>query len=243
MKNVLITGATTGIGLSIAKMFLDNPEYSVISISRNSDKRCFEHKRLFYYFCDISNVSELEMIKEKILNNHGDLYVLVNNAGTIIPGGIEELTYDDWQCSLNNNLSSYFNVTKMFIDMLKKVEHSNIINISSISAKLGGSSVAYSVAKAGVNMFTQVAAREFAKYGIRVNTISPGIVNSGFQVSNGILNEKDYPSFLESQNSLYPFGIGDVSEIAKAVYFLASDNSNWITGANITVDGGRSIMV
>lgn len=243
MKNVLITGGTTGIGLSIAKLLLENPDYSVISISRNPQKKCFEHPRMHYYFGDISDVFELKKLHKEILEKHSSLYAVINNAGTIIPGGIEALAFDDWSKSLNNNLSSYFNVTKIFVDMLKNNSNSSIVNISSISAKLGGSSVAYSVAKAGVNMFSQVAAREFAKYGIRVNTISPGIVNSGFQVANGVTKAEDYQSFLDSQAKTYPLGIGDTSEIAKTAIFLISENASWVTGANITVDGGRSVLI
>lgn len=243
MKNVLITGATTGIGLAIAKRFLEEKDYSVISISRNPNKKHFEHERLKYYFADVSRPESLLEVKEKIAQEFHSLNVLVNNAGTIIPGGIETLTYDDWSLSLNNNLSSYFNVTKTFVDMLKEQEGANIVNISSISAKLGGSSIAYSVAKAGVDMFTQVTARELSKYKIRVNTISPGIVNSGFQVANGVTKKEDYENFLNTQAKTYPLGIGDVSEIAKAALFLASNCSSWVTGANITVDGGRSLMI
>lgn len=243
MKNILITGGTTGIGLSIAKTFLEKTDYNVISISRNPEKKSFEHPRMYYYFGDVSKPYELERLHKEILSKHSTLYAIINNAGTIIPGGIETLSFEDWNTSLDNNLSSYFNVTKTFIDMLKSTPNSNIINISSISAKLGGSSVAYSVAKAGVNMFTQVAAREFAKYGIRVNTISPGIVNSGFQVANGITKPEDYQAFLDAQSNTYPLGIGDVCEIAKAACFLVSENASWITGATITVDGGRSVLI
>ena len=243
MKKILITGATTGIGLAIAKKFLMQEDYLVLSISRNPEKRHFEHEKMRYYFADISNADEILQLKKQIETEYGNLDVLINNAGTIIPGGIESLEFDDWNKSLNNNLSSYFNVTKAFADLLKKSSNSCIVNISSISAKLGGSSVAYSVAKAGVDMFTQVAAREFGKYKIRVNAVSPGIVNSGFQVANGVTRAEDYETFLENQSSTYPLGIGDVSEIAKAVYFLVTEEASWITGTNITVDGGRSVMV
>ena len=198
---------------------------------------------MFYYFGDVSKLEDLETLYAQIKEKHDKIHTLVNNAGSIIPGGIESLSFQDWDTSLTNNLSSYFNVTKTFIEMLKGAPNSSIVNVSSISAKLGGASVAYSVAKAGVNMFSQVVARELAKYNIRVNCVSPGIVNSGFQVANGVIKPDDYSNFLETQAATYPLGIGDVSEIAKAVYFLAADESSWITGANITVDGGRSVMV
>ncbi len=244
MKNILITGGTTGIGLAIAKKILEKNDCFVISISRNPQKKVFEHERMQYYFADISNVDELLSIREQIATKYEWIDTIINNAGTIIPGGIESICFDEWNESLQNNLSGYFNTTKVFVELLKKSRlNPCIINISSISAKLGGSSVAYSVAKAGVNMFTQVAAREFAKYGIRVNAVSPGIVNSGFQVANGVTKEEEYDRFLESQSQTYPLGIGDVSEIAKSVCFLMEEDSMWITGANITVDGGRSIMV
>ena len=242
MKNVLITGATTGIGLSIAKKFLDNG-FNVISVTRNESKVSYFNQNIKYYFGDVASVDELQSIYDEISCNNESIDVLVNNAGIIIPGGIESLSYDDWKNSLNINLSGYYNTTKMFLPLLKNGCNPNIVNISSISAKLGGSSIAYSVAKAGVDMMTKVLARELFKYGIRVNAISPGVVNSGFQVANNVVPKENYEEFLSNLSSAYPFGIGDVSEISNAVFFLSSNEAKWITGSNLTVDGGKSINI
>lgn len=243
MKNILITGGTTGIGLSTAKKFLEMPDNRIISISRNESKIQFVDNRLKYFFADISSTEELTKVFEQVKDEYGNIDIIINNAGVIIPGGVETLSCEDWKHSLDINLSGYYNVTKIFLPLLKKSENPCIINISSISAKLGGSSVAYSVAKAGVDMLTNVLARELFKYGIRVNAVSPGVVNSGFQVANGMLPKENYDGFLQDLSHSYPLGIGDVSEISNAVYFLSSDKAKWITGSNLTVDGGKSIMI
>ena len=242
MKNILITGASTGIGLSIAKKFLENKN-KVISITRNKEKINFVNDNLEYYFADVSSKSSVSDVFREIETEYGHIDVLVNNAGIIIPGGIESLDFEDWKHSLDINLSGYYNVTKTFLPLLKKGKDPCIVNISSISAKLGGSSIAYSVAKAGVDMMTNVLARELFKYGIRVNAVSPGVVNSGFQVANGVVPKEQYEEFLNNLNPGYPVGIGDVSEISNATYFLASSEAQWITGANLTVDGGKSIFI
>ncbi len=242
MKNILITGASTGIGLSIAKKFLENKN-KVISITRNKEKINFVNDNLEYYFADVSSKSSVSDVFREIETEYGHIDVLVNNAGIIIPGGIESLDFEDWKHSLDINLSGYYNVTKTFLPLLKKGKDPCIVNISSISAKLGGSSIAYSVAKAGVDMMTNVLARELFKYGIRVNAVSPGVVNSGFQVANGVVPKEQYEEFLNNLNPGYPLGIGDVSEISNATYFLASSEAQWITGANLTVDGGKSIFI
>lgn len=242
MKNILITGASTGIGLSIAKKFLENKN-KVISITRNKEKINFVNDNLEYYFADVSSKSSVLDVFREIETEYGHIDVLVNNAGIIIPGGIESLDFEDWKHSLDINLSGYYNVTKTFLPLLKKGKDPCIVNISSISAKLGGSSIAYSVAKAGIDMMTNVFARELFKYGVRVNAVSPGVVNSGFQVANGVVPKEQYEEFLNSLNPGYPLGIGDVSEISNAVYFLASSEAQWITGANLTVDGGKSIFI
>lgn len=242
MKTVLISGGSTGIGLATVKLFA-RKGYKIYSISRNKNKISFIHDNVEFLSADVSNVSSLEDIFKKIQQQVGCIDILVNNAGMIIPGGIESLSFEEWNSSLNTNLSGYFNTIKVFLPLLKNSESSCIVNVSSISAKLGGTNSAYSVAKAGVNMLTEVSARELAKYNIRVNTVSPGIVNSGFQIANGITSSANYTEFLENIAQAYPLGVGDMSEISKAIDFLSSEDSGWITGSNLTVDGGKSILL
>ena len=117
------------------------------------------------------------------------------------------------------------------------------MNISSISSRLSGASVGYSVAKAGVDMLTACLARELSKYNIRVNSVNPGITKSGFQVNNGIMNEAEYNEFLYNIAKDYPLGLGECKDVSELIFYLTTEKAKWITGANLIIDGGRSINI
>ena len=220
----------------------------IISLSRDLKKieearKTIPDINVKFLYCDVSNTNDLWECFKTIEKEYNKVDVFVNNAGTIIPGGTESLSIEAWDIVLKNNLSSYFYTTKIFTPLLKKSSYPSIINISSISAKLGGSSIAYSVAKAGVDMITKITAKELAKYNIRVNAISPGMANTGIHVSNGIMSENEYKAMLKSQEANYPFGIGESIDIAEMIYYLSTKKAKWIAGENITIDGGRSINI
>lgn len=246
---VLITGGTSGFGLSAIKVFLreEKKNIQIISLSRSIEKIVLAKKELGsnsklvdFLQADVSKPDELEQVAKQISKKYGHVDVLVNNAGTIIPGGVESLKTNDWDWVLTNNLSSYFYTTKIFLPLLKASSDACVVNISSTSAKLGGSSIAYSVAKAGVDMITRVSAKELSKYKIRVNAVSPGVVNTGFHVSNKAMDEETYNKFISAKDKEYPLGLGDPSDVAEAIYYLSSPKAKWLTGTNILVDGGRS---
>ena len=242
MKVVLITGATSGVGFETAKLFSSEKNTKVISLSVDLNKINLAKKALpkvEFLQCDVTDYRALLKITEIIDKKYGKIDVLVNNAGTIIQGNIETLAVEDWDKVIKNNFSSYYYVTKALLPLLKKGENANIVNISSISATVGGSSIAYSCSKAGVNMISQSLAKDLAKYKIRVNTISPGMFNSGFHVHNNIMTEKQYDDMLKKQSTNYPFGIGTSLDIANAILFISSEKAKWITGANLLVDGGN----
>ncbi len=244
MKVILITGATSGVGFETAKLFSHEKDAKVVSLSVDLNKINSAKKELpgvEFLQCDVSDYNALLKIAEIIDKKYGKIDILVNNAGTIIPGNIETLAVEDWDKVIKNNFSSYYYVSKAFLSLLKKGENANIVNISSISATAGGSSIAYSCAKAGVNMISQSLAKDLAKYKIRVNTISPGIFNSGFQIHNNMMNEEQYNEMLKKQSSNYPFGIGTSLDIANAILFISSEKAKWITGANLLVDGGNIV--
>lgn len=251
-KTVLITGGTSGIGLSTIRKFIDElkGDVEVISISRSESKiknallTLKPHEKQVHFFqADVSNKDDIERVQKEILTKFSKIDILINNAGTIIPGGLEKLSFENWDSCITNNLSSFFYVTKIFVDMLKKSEFSSVVNISSISSKLSGASMGYSVAKAGADMVTKCLARELSKYKIRVNGVNPGITKSGFQVNNGLMDNIQYENFLETISKDYLIGIGECSDVSELIFYLTTEKAKWITGSIFIIDGGRSVNI
>ncbi len=249
-KIIVITGGTSGFGLETIKVFLreEKDNAQIISISRSEDKINKAKKQLggnakFVEFlqADVSSPEAIQSVVNHITDKYSKVDILVNNAGTIIPGGVESLECNDWDWVIKNNLSSYYYMTKLFVPLLKNSKSGSIVNISSISAKLGGSSIAYSVSKAGVDMITKTTAKELVKYGIRVNAISPGMANTGFHIWNNVYDENGYNQMLDNVKKDYPLGIGESIDIAEMIYYLSSEKAKWMTGSNILVDGGKSL--
>jgi len=246
-KTYIISGGTSGIGLSIVNILSKNKNNVIISLSRNESK-IEKAKKIIsnnlaevkFMKCDISRIDELNRVFQEIKQYVSRIDGLVNNAGIIKAGGIEQLSIEDWDNTMQLNLSSMFYVTKTFLPLMKN-STSSIVNISSISSMLSGASISYSVSKAGVDMLTKVLARELAKYKIRVNAVNPGITKTGFQVTNNLIDENSYNSFLSEIGKTYPLGLGEPNDIANVINFLLSDKSKWMTGSIIVVDGGRIV--
>lgn len=246
MKRVaLITGGTSGLGLQLVRDLISK-DYKVYSLSRNEDTINQLKKELpeVNFICgNISNISGLINLSETIEQNDGKLDVLINNAGIIYPGGVERLGIEDWHKMFSVNVNGVFYAVKLFLPLLKKSEDACIINVSSISSQMTGSSIAYSACKAAIDMMTKSMAKEFASYGIRVNSVNPGIISTGFQVHNELMTEKEYPEFLNEVSKTYPLGIGEAKDVSNLICFLISEDAKWITGGNYVIDGGRSINI
>ena len=152
--------------------------------------------------------------------------ILVNNAGAWPRGSALECSYETWQHVLNMNLNSVFQLSKFFGQKMKDEKYGRIINLGSIAGEAGLPELcAYSVAKAGVIMLTKTMAMELAKHGVTVNCISPGMINDEKRACNGTWLGRS--------------GTGD--EVANAIVFLAADDSAYITGTDLPVDGGRTL--
>lgn len=241
MKRVaLVTGGTKGLGLEIVhRLISDN--YIVYSIARSfRDER--DISDVYFHMGDVTNIDSLTALSDIININVGRLDLLVNNAGIIASGGIEDIDYDNWNNVMNVNVNGVFNCTKVMLPLLKKSDSSSIVNISSISSKIVSSSMAYSCSKSAVDMITKCLAKDLAKHNIRVNSISPGIMKTGFQINNSIISENEYNDFIDKCSCDYPFGIVKAEEVAELVSYLGSFKASCITGANITIDGGRSLI-
>ena len=244
-RTALISGGTSGLGLQVVKD-LTNIGYKVYSISRKQERinQLREELSDVTFFCgEISDIKVLNKAFDVISKENNELNVLVNNAGIIYPGGVEELEVDKWNKMFEVNVNGIFSAVKVFLPLLKKAGNASIVNISSISSSMTGSSIAYSACKAAVDMMTKSMAKELALYSIRVNSVNPGIISTGFQVHNDLMDENKYLEFLNSVSETYPLGIGDAKDISNLVMFLISEQAKWITGSNYIIDGGSSVNI
>ena len=174
------------------------------------------------------------------VNHFGGIDVLVNAAGHISSGTIENTTISAWDAMLNINLRSVFLLMQAATPTLIE-KKGNIVNVSSVTGLRAFPGVlAYCVSKAGLDQLTRCAALELAAKGVRVNAVNPGVVITEIHKRGG-MTEEQYEAFLEHSKQTHPLGrVGKASEVAELICFLASDRASWITGATYSIDGGRA---
>ncbi len=239
-KVAYVTGASKGIGEAIA-IELGKLGASVI-VGFNSDLEGAKKvvniiKENGGYAVvlkgDISKNTDIFRIKDFIEKNFGKLDILINNAGISNIGLFMDYSLDEIDRLINTNLIGTMKITNALFDLIRKGKYQSIVNISSIWGNVGAScEVLYSASKGGINLFTKALAKEVASFGIRVNAVAPGVISTKM---NSWLNE-DEKRDLEEEIPLNRFG--KTSEVAKVVSFLCSDDSSYLTGQIITVDGG-----
>jgi NAD(P)-dependent dehydrogenase (short-subunit alcohol dehydrogenase family) len=190
---------------------------------------------------DLAKAEERVRLFEDIDKRKYELDVLINAAGILRSGSIENTTLDSWSEMLEINLNSVFHVMNLAIPLLEK-RKGNIVNVSSVTGLRSFPNVlAYCVSKAGVDQLTRCAALELAPKGIRVNAVNPGVVVTNIHKASG-MDESSYQAFLERSKITHPIGrVGEPEEIADLIYFLSSDEAGWITGNTVSIDGGRNL--
>lgn len=226
-KKVIVTGGNRGIGKGIV-LYLLNQGYQVLATSRDSKKIDFSHSKLKFTnldVCDDSSVSNFQ----KIVNDF-DPDILVNNAGITKDNLFLRMSSDDWNQVINTNLNSVFKITKLVVKGMLKKKWGRIINISSISGSMGNQGQTnYSASKAGVDAFSRSLAKELGSRNITVNSIAPGFIQT--DMTDGLIDE-------EITKKIPLQRVGNVEDIASLVNFLATEESNYITGQTLVVDGG-----
>ena len=249
-KVVLVTGGTSGIGLGTIEYLLEQGNYEVLSVSRGDKNISLAKEKLgekanqvIFLQGDISKEEDCKKIYNEIESKYGKLDGLVNSAGIIKLGGIEEQTIEEWNNAININLTAIFLLSKILLPLLKNGTNTSVVNISSMSSERAGGSIAYCASKAGVDMLTKYMGQELGKYNIRVNAVNPAAVYTNIYVASGDYTQEGYDKWSEEKAPLYPLGrIGDAKkDIAPTIEFLLSDKSLWTTGAIYLVDGGKSI--
>jgi len=245
-KVAIVTGATSGIGRATAHLFAINGA-TVIAVGRTESElgRLRDESRngsgsIRVHLADVTEQSQVDrLVSETVQHHQGKIDILVNAAGIIQNGTIENTTLDDWDKMLNINLRSVFYLMQKCVPYLEQTK-GNVVNVSSVTGPRAFPNVlAYCVSKAGVDQLTRCSALELAPKGIRVNAVNPGVVVSGLHRRSGMSEEK-YDTFLEHSKKTHPLvRVGMPEEIAELIMFLASDKAEWITAATYEIDGGR----
>ncbi|TVQ86007.1 MAG: SDR family oxidoreductase [Bacteroidetes bacterium] len=246
-RNFIVTGGSSGIGLAVIKKLSDDPSNRVISFSRSRKKieRAIrdwdlKHKNVEFIEGDVSNDADCKKLAGYLKKNDYKVHGLVNAAGVLTRGGIEMIDYEQWKFNLDVNLNGPYLLTRHLLPFLKEANGASIVNISSVASLRPGTSIAYSVSKAGLDMLTEFLAGDLAPYKIRVNSVNPGLVRTPIHLDNQIFdNEKEYEEMLIKSTERYPLKrIGEASEVASLICYLLEDESSWITGSIFKIDGG-----
>lgn len=244
---VMVTGATSGIGRAVARRFASASD-RIIAIGRDSAELnevaadiVRDGGECSAIRCDVTNDADVDKAFESVISETSRLDVLVNAAGHISTGSIENTSLAAWDAMMNVNLRAVFHLMQLASPLLIKSK-GNIVNISSVTGLRSFPGVlAYCVSKAGLDQLTRCAALELAPKGVRVNAVNPGVVVTEIHKRGG-MSEEDYRAFLEHSKTTHPLGrVGDPGEIAELVFYLASENAGWITGATYQIDGGRAL--
>jgi NAD(P)-dependent dehydrogenase (short-subunit alcohol dehydrogenase family) len=245
-KVVVVTGASSGIGRASAVTFVANGS-TVIAVGRNEnelnalrDETRGPEGSIRVHLADITETSQVDRVISETIQHFGRIDVLVNAAGILMSGSIENTNLDDWDKMMNINLRSVLYISQKCIPHLEATK-GNIVNVSSVTGLRAFANVlAYCVSKAGIDQFTRCSALELAPKGVRVNAVNPGVVETNLHKRGG-MSDDDYAQFLANAKNTHPIGRhGQPSEVADLIYFLASDKAGWITGATISIDGGRA---
>jgi len=246
-KVVFVTGATSGIGHAVAVKFAA-ASARVVALGRNQSalrqvKTAIKNAggEPLTLAVDVTNIGESQRAIDETVNRFGGLDVLVNAAGHISTGSIENTSLAAWDAMMNVNLRAVFQLMQVAAPYLIKTK-GNIVNVSSVTGLRSFPGVlAYCVSKAGVDQLTRCAALELAPQGVRVNAVNPGVVITEIHKRGG-MSEESYEKFLEHSKTTHPIGrVGDPKEIAELVFYLASEKASWITGATYQIDGGRAL--
>lgn len=246
-KVILITGASSGIGAATAKHFAGLGATLALA-GRNMENLkqvasdCSTKSIPLLLTAELTNEKENQSIIDKTIEHFGKLDVLVNNAGILESGSIENTNLDQYDRLMNVNVRSIYQLTMQAVPHLIKTK-GNIVNVSSVNGIRAFPGVlAYCVSKAAVDQMTRCVALELAAKEVRVNCVNPGVTITELHKRSG-MNSDQYEAFLKRSLETHALGRpGKPEEVARTIAFLAGSDSSNITGASIPVDGGRHAM-
>lgn len=244
MKEVLITGAGSGIGQAASQLFSQN-QWKVYLLGRNENKLLHTQKSLPFKSeiipLDLSQPLELEKLKVKLQQLNSNISVLVNNAGIYQPARFENETDLSWHQQFETNLFGAVRVTRLLWSQIV-ANKGSVINVSStLGLRPIENTGAYSASKAALNSWTQTLALEAGPLGVRVNAICPGLVDTPIHHFHGS-DAQEHQVLRSRLDKMQPLQrMGKPENIAEAIYFAATEASQWMTGALLPIDGGISL--
>jgi acetoacetyl-CoA reductase len=232
----VVTGGTRGIGRAIAEA-LHEAGHKVAAVYAGNEeaaRRCADETGIRCYRFDVADYKSCEAGMRKIVEELGPVDILVNNAGITRDAVLHRMTPEQWGAVIATNLTSCFNMCRLAIDGMRERNFGRIVNIGSINGQAGQyGQVNYAAAKSGIHGFTKALAQEGAGKGITVNAVAPGYIDTDMV--------RAVPAaVLEKIVSRIPTGrLGQADEIARTVLFLVADESGFITGSTLSVNGGQ----
>ncbi len=241
----LVTGGMGGLGEAIC-IKLAALGYKVVTTHSPGNTKASEWlknmQNMGYGFkaypCDVADFESAKACVEQVTKEVGPVDVLVNNAGITRDMTFKKMTKADWDAVISTNLDSVFNMTKQVVDGMVERKWGRVINVSSVNGQKGAfGQTNYSAAKAGMHGFTKALALEVARNGVTVNTISPGYIGTKMvmAIPQEILDSKILPQIPVSR-------LGKPEEIAGLVAYLSSEEAAFVTGANISINGGQHMF-
>jgi NAD(P)-dependent dehydrogenase (short-subunit alcohol dehydrogenase family) len=246
-KVAFITGAGSGIGRSCAELFAQQGAKVVLAGRRAEPLNAAVANivkaggEAIAVHCDVTSHSQITIALETGADRFGSLSTIVNNAGVVVPGNAEQTTEANWDMMMDINLKGTFLVSRAALEFLRRAGGGSIINIGSIFGVVGGKQrVAYAASKGGVTMLTRAMALDHAHENIRVNCICPSLVET--EIARQLFANAPNPEEARRQRvGMIPMGrAGTPQEIAHLAAYLASDESAWVTGVALPIDGGQA---
>ncbi len=244
-KVAVVTGGSIGIGAATAKLFAnEGAAICLVDVDTAGGKATCRGiidtgGACTFYHADVSNEKQVKKITEQILHDFRKVDILVNNAGIWRQGRVTDLEADTWDTVLNTNLKGVFLVSKHVLPAMMNVKRGAVINVASVAGLVGAPGAsAYAASKGGIVNLSRSMALDFAPYNIRVNCLCPGMVNTA-QGNDVVGHYKPEMDPVEAKRTWQPLHhLGTPEDIAKAALYMASEDSEFMTGSIFVIDGG-----